>query len=102
MQVAENLVKHVGGTIYLRAKGGGKVIRVPLETSNLWTAKLNPDSRMLERRLGLQSSNKIHRRWRLNPQSATNVPSRMDGRLIAPDWRFGPAQNWKITRQYLK
>jgi len=27
-QVAENLVKHVGETIYLRAKVGGKVIRV--------------------------------------------------------------------------
>jgi hypothetical protein len=34
-QVGENLVKHWGGTIYLRAKVRGKVIRQSLETCSL-------------------------------------------------------------------
>ncbi len=38
-QVEENLVRHVGGTIYLRTKVQGKVIRVSLETSDLRIAK---------------------------------------------------------------
>lgn len=42
-QIGENLVRHVGGTIYLRAKVGGKVIRKSLETSDLRIAKLMRD-----------------------------------------------------------
>jgi hypothetical protein len=33
LQVGGNLVKHRAGTIYLRAKGGGKVIRWFLKTT---------------------------------------------------------------------
>lgn len=43
MQVGENLVRHRSGTIYLRAKVEGKVIRFTLETTNLRIAKLKRD-----------------------------------------------------------
>jgi len=39
-QVAENLVRHRAGTIYLRAKVGGKVIRESLRVDDLRIAKL--------------------------------------------------------------
>src|SRR5687767_2992762 len=45
-QVGENLVRHVGGTIYLRAKVAGKVIRVSLQTSDLRIAKIKRDDRL--------------------------------------------------------
>lgn len=39
-RAGENLVRHIGGTYYLRAKVGGKTIRESLETKDLRTAKL--------------------------------------------------------------
>lgn len=45
-QVGENLVKHVGGTVYLRAKVKGKVIKVSLQTNDLRIAKLKRDERL--------------------------------------------------------
>jgi integrase len=45
-QVGENLVRHVGGTIYLRAKVKGKVIRVSLGTEDLRIAKIARDDRL--------------------------------------------------------
>lgn len=39
----ENLVRHPAGTIYLRAKVGGKKVRQSLETSDLRTAKRKRD-----------------------------------------------------------
>jgi integrase len=45
-QVGENLVRHKGGKIYLRAKVKGKVIRVSLETSDLRIAKIKRDDRL--------------------------------------------------------
>lgn len=45
-QVGENLVRHEGGTIYLRAKVSGKVIRVSLETEDLRIAKMKRDARL--------------------------------------------------------
>lgn len=45
-KVGENLVKHVGGTIYLRAKVKGKVIRVSLNTSDIRIAKIARDHRL--------------------------------------------------------
>ena len=45
-QVGENLVKHVGGTIYLRAKVKGKVIRLSLRTTDLRIAKIKRDDRL--------------------------------------------------------
>jgi len=41
--VGENLVRHWGGTVYLRAKVSGKIIRQSLETSDLRIAKLKRD-----------------------------------------------------------
>lgn len=43
-QVGENLVRHQGGTIYLRAKVAGKIIRRSLETTDLATAKRKRDT----------------------------------------------------------
>jgi hypothetical protein len=37
-QIAENLVRHPGGKIYLRARVNGKVVRKCLQTSDLRTA----------------------------------------------------------------
>lgn len=45
-QVGENLVKHSGGKIYLRAKVNGKVIRVSLATTDLRIAKIKRDERL--------------------------------------------------------
>lgn len=45
-QVGENLVRHRGGKIYLRAKVKGKVIRVSLGTSDLRIAKIKRDDRL--------------------------------------------------------
>lgn len=45
-QVAENLVRHQGGTIYLRAKVAGKVIRVSLDTKDLRIAKIKRDEEL--------------------------------------------------------
>ena len=45
-QVGENLVRHRGGTIYLRAKVHGKVIRVSLGTEDLRIAKIARDDRL--------------------------------------------------------
>lgn len=45
-KVGENLQRHVGGTIYLRAKVKGKVIRVSLGTKDLRIAKLKRDSKL--------------------------------------------------------
>lgn len=42
-QVGENLVRHRGGTIYLRAKVAGKIIRQTLATTDLRIAKLKRD-----------------------------------------------------------
>ncbi|WP_193213911.1 tyrosine-type recombinase/integrase [Luteolibacter marinus] len=42
-KAGENLVRHSGGTYYLRAKVAGKGKRVSLETSDLRTAKLKRD-----------------------------------------------------------
>jgi integrase len=42
-KVGENLVRHPAGTIYLRAKVGGKVIRTSLQTGDLRTAKRKRD-----------------------------------------------------------
>jgi len=43
VQVGENLVRHAGGKIYLRAKIAGKLIRRSLGTSDLRVAKLARD-----------------------------------------------------------
>lgn len=43
IKVAENLVRHPAGTIYLRAKVGGKKIRQSLETTDLRQAKRKRD-----------------------------------------------------------
>jgi hypothetical protein len=45
-KVGENLQRHVGGTIYLRAKVKGKVIRVSLGTKDLRIAKLKRDAKL--------------------------------------------------------
>ena len=45
-QIGENLVRHRGGTIYLRAKVGGKIVRVSLETEDLRIAKIKRDSKL--------------------------------------------------------
>lgn len=42
-QVGENLVRHKGGTIYLRAKVAGKIKRVSLGTKDLRIAKIKRD-----------------------------------------------------------
>lgn len=42
-QVGENLVRHVSGVIYLRAKVAGKVIRRSLKTADLRLAKMKRD-----------------------------------------------------------
>ena len=44
--VGENLVQHTGGTIYLRAKVGGKVIRQSLRTADLRIAKIKRDAEL--------------------------------------------------------
>lgn len=49
-KVGENLVRHHGGTIYLRAKVGGKVERVSLKTSDLKLAKIKRDTKLAELR----------------------------------------------------
>ena len=49
-KVGENLMKHVGGTIYLRAKVAGKVIRVSLETKDIRIAKIKRDDRLSKMR----------------------------------------------------
>lgn len=43
-KVAENLVRHPGVTIYLRAKIGGKKVRKSLETADLRQAKRKRDA----------------------------------------------------------
>lgn len=45
-QVGENLVRHEGGKIYLRAKVNGKVIRVSLGVSDLRIAKIKRDDHL--------------------------------------------------------
>lgn len=45
-KIADNLVRHSGGTIYLRARVGGKPIRVSLGTSDLRLAKISRDARL--------------------------------------------------------
>lgn len=46
-QIAENLVRHSGGSYYLRAKVGGKVIRESLRTSDLRIAKIKRNERLV-------------------------------------------------------
>lgn len=43
-RVGENLVRHQGGTIYLRLKVAGKIIRRSLETTDLPTARTKRDT----------------------------------------------------------
>lgn len=45
-KVGENLVRHTNGTIYLRAKIGGKCIRESLKLQDLRLAKIARDSRL--------------------------------------------------------
>jgi integrase len=45
-QVGENLVRHAGGSYYLRAKVAGKVIRVKLDATDLKIAKLQRDDKL--------------------------------------------------------
>lgn len=45
-QVGENLVRHVSGSYYLRAKVAGKIIRVKLEAASLRAAKLQRDDKL--------------------------------------------------------
>ncbi len=45
-KAGENLVRHRGGTYYLRAWVGGKVIRISLETKDLRIAKLKRDTEL--------------------------------------------------------
>ena len=46
-QVGENLVRHWAGAIYLRAKVGGKIKRVCLDTKDLRIAKLKRDDALV-------------------------------------------------------
>lgn len=46
-RAGENLVRHTSGTLYLRIKVGGKVIRESLETDSLEVAKMKRDQRVL-------------------------------------------------------
>jgi integrase len=46
VRVGENLQRHKGGTIYLRAWVAGKVIRVSLETKDLRLAKIARDAKL--------------------------------------------------------
>ena len=46
-QIGENLVRHSGGSYYLRAKVGGKVIRESLRTSDLRIAKIKRNERLI-------------------------------------------------------
>lgn len=55
-QVGENLVKHQSGTIYLRAKVKGKVIRVSLEVTDLRIAKLKRDDRLASLRTAAEKA----------------------------------------------
>ncbi len=43
-KAGENLVKHVSGSYYLRAKVAGKQIRISLKTTNLRVAKVKRDA----------------------------------------------------------
>jgi integrase len=45
-KVGENLVRHSGGTIYLRGRVGGKPIRVSLGTNDLRIAKIARDAKL--------------------------------------------------------
>lgn len=45
-KVGENLVRHAGGTIYLRGRVGGKPIRVSLGTNDLRIAKIARDAKL--------------------------------------------------------
>lgn len=46
-QIGENLVRHSGGSYYLRAKVGGKIIRESLRTSDLRIAKIKRNERLI-------------------------------------------------------
>lgn len=59
-QVGENLVRYQGGTIYLRAKVAGKVIRVSLETTDLRTAKRKRDLKIEQLRKEADLSSNPH------------------------------------------
>lgn len=58
-KVGENLVRHSGGTIYLRGRVGGKPIRISLETEDLRIAKIARDA-TLDRLRGAASSKKLN------------------------------------------
>ena len=45
-QIGENLVRHPGGNIYLRAKVNGKVVRKSLHTADIRTAKRKRDAEL--------------------------------------------------------
>ncbi|MCF7675352.1 MAG: site-specific integrase [Akkermansiaceae bacterium] len=45
-QIGENLVRYRGGTIYLRAKVGGKVVRKSLGTADVRIAKIKRDAEL--------------------------------------------------------
>lgn len=51
-QVGENLVRHRGGTIYLRAKVAGKIKRISLQTTDLRIAKIKRDATLAGLRKG--------------------------------------------------
>lgn len=58
-QVAENLVRHQSGTIYVRAKVAGKVIRLSLRTSDLRIAKIKRDAELERLRKEAKAPNDI-------------------------------------------
>ncbi len=55
-KIRENLMIHVGGTVYLRAKVGGKVIRKSIETSELRIATPKRDATLSDLRALVSTS----------------------------------------------
>jgi integrase len=117
-KVGENLVRHTGGTIYLRAWIGGKAIRRSLGTSDLRIAKLGRDALLAKLRTVAESGSKNGERPRtlgdavriaeartcqphLKPRSldyyheiATTARKLLPVEIPAADWTATRAANW--------
>jgi integrase len=95
-KVGEHLVRHSGGTIYLRARVSGKPIRVSLGTDDLRIAKIARDARLAAIREAAEASDAKQ------PRTIGDFLDLVESRAVLPHLKPATIRNYRYTFSTLR
>lgn len=90
-KVGDNLVRHSGGTIYLRARVDGKPIRVSLGTDDLRIAKIAREARLVAMKEAAKDKETRQ------PKSIGDFLDLVESRAVLPHLKVNTALNYRFT-----